>query len=84
MALVQMGTGGNLGLRETSCWQCERAIRRVMPLAGTAEGCWCKTLHQYFRQHNLLITHLAGTKGEGNSSGIQDHWGQLEEKVRER
>lgn len=53
-------------------------------MTGTAEGCLCKTRHQYFKQHYLLITHLAGTKGEGNSLGMQGWWGHFGEEVRER
>lgn len=29
-----------------------------MALPDTAKGCWCKTLHQYFKQHYLLISYL--------------------------
>lgn len=56
----------------------------LCPMTGTAKGCWCKTRHQYFRQHYLLITRLAGAKGEGDSLGMQGWEGQSGKEVRKR
>lgn len=93
MILAEMGTGRNLGKerpsigrdrKELSGGPCILCQLFSSPMTGTAKGCWCKTRHQYFRQHYLLITHLAGTKGEGNSLEMQGWCGQFGEEVRER
>lgn len=44
--------------KKTFCWHCEKAVWRVMAPPDAAKGCWCKTQHQYFKQHYLLIAYL--------------------------
>lgn len=48
------------------------------------EGCRGKTRHQYFRWHDLLITHLAIGQKEGDSLGRQGWGGHLGREARER